>query len=363
MGILSNDPSPEPLPAICIGDGYVIHIYISLNPDIVRVGTIIRATSTPKIAAGSFHFRELSRFRIAIKNFSYISFLLSAMSTLLSLCQQCWRPALGLGRANPLLQRQFTTTQIVLAKRQKGPKIRIPSKKAAAAKARRKAALAAKKVDRSEFMSLADAVAVLRSVEVSSPNSTLDLFIKTEIKNGVAVPKGRVSLPREAKAMAEDKILVFAQGRQAEEAKKAGAHFVGGPELIDGVINNRFKATTILCTPDLIRAITPKLGRVLGPLGLMPSERRGTVTDDIAGYLQRIHGTSEWRADKTGNIHQPIARASIPFSKTFMHFPVEDMLKNIRHFMTSVKKVTGNTKEAAGNQKSKASGSKPGPYI
>lgn len=124
--------------------------------------------------------------------------------------------------------------------------------------------------------------------------------------------------------MTEDKILVFAEGRKAEEAKKAGAHFVGGPELIDGVclpyfvsptilktkkqvVNNRFRATTILCTPNLIRAITPRLGRVLGPLGLMPSERRGTVTDDVAGYLQRIRGTSEWRADKTGNIRMPIA--------------------------------------------------------
>ncbi|KAG6883794.1 hypothetical protein C0993_003697 [Termitomyces sp. T159_Od127] len=251
---------------------------------------------------------------------------------------------------NPFFQRQFTTTQILLAKRQKQPKIRVPSKKAAAAKARRKAVLAAKKIDRSEFLSFADAIAVLRAVEVASPNSTLDLYVKTEIKNGVAVPKGRVNLPREAKAMTEDKILVFAEGRQAEEAKKAGAHFVGGPELIDGVINNRFKATTILCTPDLIRAITPRLGRVLGPLGLMPSERRGTVTDDIAGYLQRIRGTSEWRADKTGNIHMPIA---------MMHFTIEDMMKNIRHFMASVKRVTGNTKEAEDSRKLKNSGAKP----
>ncbi|KAG6813992.1 hypothetical protein H0H92_004485 [Tricholoma furcatifolium] len=269
------------------------------------------------------------------------------MSSLRSLCRQCWP---SLARPTPTLQRQFTTTQVLLAKRQKQPKIRIPSKKAAAAKAKRKAALAEKKIDRSEHLTLADAITVLRSVEVASPNSTIDLYIKTEIKNGVAVPKGRVNLPREAKPMTEDKILVFAEGRLAEEAKKAGAHFVGGAELIDGVVNNRIKATTILCTPDLIRAITPRLGRVLGPLGLMPSERRGTVTDDIAGYLQRIRGTSEWRADKTGNIHMPIA---------MMHFPVDDMVKNIRHFMASVKKVTGNTKEAEDSRKLKNSGSKP----
>ncbi|KAG6842381.1 hypothetical protein C0991_007511 [Blastosporella zonata] len=267
------------------------------------------------------------------------------MSSLLSVCRQCWLPTLG--RVNPSLQRQFATTQILLGKHQKQSKIRIPSKKAAAAKAKRKAALTAKNLDRSEFLTLADAISVLRSVEVASSTSTLDLYIKTEIKNGVAVPKGRVTLPREAKKMTEDKILVFAEGRQAEEAKKAGADFVGGTELIDGVINNRFKATTILCTPELIKAITPRLGRVLGPLGLMPSERRGTVTDDIAAYIKRISGTSEWRADKTGNIHMPIA---------LMHFPVEDMVKNIRHFMASVKRVTGNTKEG---EDKKNSGAKP----
>ncbi|KAG6846059.1 hypothetical protein H0H87_006423 [Tephrocybe sp. NHM501043] len=269
------------------------------------------------------------------------------MSSVLSLCRQCWLT----GRPNLGLQRQFTTTPILLAKRQKQPKIRIPSKKAAAAKARRKAAIASKNLDRSEFLSVVDAISVLRSVEVASPNSTLDLYIKTEIKNGVAVPKGRVTLPREAKKMSEDKILVFAEGRQAEEAKKAGADIVGGTELIDGVINNRFKATTILCTPDLIKAITPRLGRVLGPLGLMPSDRRGTVTDDIAGYIRRISGTSEWRADKTGNIHMPIG---------LMHFPVDDMIKNIRHFMASVKRVTGNTKEAEDSRKLKNPGAKPG---
>jgi large subunit ribosomal protein L1 len=74
-----------------------------------------------------------------------------------------------------------------------------------------------------------------QAVEVAAPNSTYELFIKTEMKSGVAVPKGRISLPREAKPKSEDKILVFAEGRQAEDAKKAGAHIVGGPELIDAV--------------------------------------------------------------------------------------------------------------------------------
>lgn len=249
---------------------------------------------------------------------------------------------------NALAQlRLFTTSQILLARRHQQPKIRVPSKKALAAKARRRAGIAAKADDRTQKLTLLEAIAVLRAVEVASPNSIYELLVKTEIKNGVAVPKGRVNLPREAKPSAEEKILVFAEGRQAEEAKKAGAHIVGGPELIDGILSNRVRATTILCTTSLIRTITPKLGRFLGPLGLMPSERRGTVTDDIAGYIQRIHGTSEWRADRAGSIRAPIAT---------MQFAIEDVVKNVRHFLTSVRRVTGNSRDADNERRGKASG-------
>ncbi|KAF9502169.1 ribosomal protein L1 [Pleurotus eryngii] len=246
------------------------------------------------------------------------------------LCRPCRFPL-----TVPFATRGFQTSQSVLA-RHKQPKIRVPSKKTLAAKAKRRAAKARKNIYDSEKMPLLDAIAVLRAVEVAKPNATYELFVKTQIKNGVAIPKGRVNLPREAKSKTEDKILVFAEGRQAEEAKKAGAHVVGGPELIDAVISNRHQATTILCTTSLIRTITPKLGRVLGPLGLMPSERRGTVTDDIAGYIQRLYGTSEWRADKSGSIHTAIAK---------LHFPIDDVVKNVRHFMTSVKRVTGNQRD------------------
>lgn len=74
------------------------------------------------------------------------------------------------------------------------------------------------------------------------------------------------------------------------------------------MISGRYQATTILCTSALIRAITPKLGRVLGPRGMMPSERRGTVTDDIAGFLKRLQGTEEWKGDKAGTIRTPVAK-------------------------------------------------------
>lgn len=219
-----------------------------------------------------------------------------------------------------------------------------------AAKAKRREAIAAKLDAKAEKLPLLDAIQVLRAVEVASPNAIYELSIKTLVGNGIAVPKGRVSLPREAKSSPDEKILVFAEGKQAEDAKKAGADFVGGLEMCEAILNNRLRPTTVLCTPDLIRAITPRLGRFLGPLGLMPSERRGTVVDDVAGYLQRLRGTSEWRADKSGTIRAPIA---------VMNFPVEDVVKNIRHFLTSVKKATGNMRDESDRNRAKGSAPKP----
>lgn len=219
-----------------------------------------------------------------------------------------------------------------------------------AAKTKRRAAVAAKLDEKAEKLPLLDAINVLRAVEVASPNSIYELSIRTEVGNGIAVPKGRVSLPREAKSSKDEKILVFADGKQAEEAKKAGADFVGGLELCDAVLSNRIRPTTVLCTPELIRQITPRLGRFLGPLGLMPSERRGTVIEDVAGYLQRLRGTSEWRADRTGTIRTPIA---------VMNFPIEDVVKNVRHFLVSVKKATGNMKDDSDRSRPKTTGPKP----
>ncbi|KAF5312897.1 hypothetical protein D9619_002737 [Psilocybe cf. subviscida] len=244
--------------------------------------------------------------------------------------------------------RLFSTSQSLQISRRAESKIRVPSKKALAAKNRRKAAAAAKEDARLLKLSLAEAINVLRAVEVARPTSTFELYVKTEIGNGVAVPRGRVNLPKEVKPKTQDRILVFAEGRQAEEAKKAGAHIVGGLELIDGILNNRHRATTIICTPGLLRGITPKLGRFLGPLGLMPSERRGTVTEDIVGYIQRLRGSSEWRADRTGSIRAPIAT---------MAFSREDIVNNFTQFITSVKRATGNARDPdASDRKLKSAG-------
>lgn len=104
----------------------------------------------------------------------------------------------------------------------------------------------------------------------------------------------------------------------------------------------------------------------------MPSERRGTVTEDIVGYIQRLRGTSEWRADRAGTIRAPIATVDLrmqfifTFSDLFMQmeFPVSDVVTNFRQFLTSVKKATGNLKEAdeAERRAKNSGGGRPGMY-
>jgi len=248
--------------------------------------------------------------------------------------------------AFPLLRcpssRQFHGSQIVLARKER--KIAAPTKKQLAAKARKKALKVRKSVYDREKMTLENAINVLRAVEVASPNGTYELVVKTAMIKGTTIPKGRFNLPRETKEGNKDRVLVFAEGQQAEEAKRAGADIVGGLDLIEGLIDGRHQPTMILCTPALIRAITPKLGRVLGPRGLMPSERRGTVTDNLGGFIRRLKDSSEWKGDKAGTIRAPIAK---------LNFPMEDVIKNVRYFLLLVKRATGNARdpEAEANTK------------
>lgn len=101
----------------------------------------------------------------------------------------------------------------------------------------------------------------------------------------------------------------------------------------------------------------------------MPSERRGTVTDDIAGYIRRLQGTSEWRGDKAGTIRAAIAKVSYLLSVLYiaysmipdywkLYFPIEDVVKNVRQFVTVVKRATGNQKDPEDQKKGKST--KPG---
>ena len=166
----------------------------------------------------------------------------------------------------------------------------------------------------------------MQAVEISTPRATYELTVLTHFAKGSAAPRGRVSLPHDPTS-GDDRILVFADGKHAEAAKKLGVAYVGGEELVDSVcrllclikyglsyqpgvpkvLSGKIQPTKVVCTPSLLPKIA-KLARFLGPKGLMPAVRRGTVTEDISGIIKAISGALEWKADKEGIARIPIGR-------------------------------------------------------
>ena len=152
---------------------------------------------------------------------------------------------------------------------------------------------AAKAIDRGTLYDVADAVALVKKTAVAKFD---------EIRGAVVLPHGTGKKVR---------ILVFAKDAKAEEAKAAGADFVGGDELIPKIQNeNWFEFDVVVATPDMM-GVVGRLGRVLGPKGLMPNPKAGTVTMDVTKAIQDIKaGKIEYRLDKTNIIHVPVGKAS-----------------------------------------------------
>ena len=170
---------------------------------------------------------------------------------------------------------------------------------------------AAKAIDRGTLYDVADAVALVKKTAVAKFDETIEAHIRTgcdgrhadqQIRGAVVLPHGTGKKVR---------ILVFAKDAKAEEAKAAGADFVGGDELIPKIQNeNWFEFDVVVATPDMM-GVVGRLGRVLGPKGLMPNPKAGTVTMDVAKAVQDLKaGKIEYRLDKTNIIHVPIGKAS-----------------------------------------------------
>ena len=170
---------------------------------------------------------------------------------------------------------------------------------------------AAKAIDRGTLYDVADAVALVKKTAVAKFDETIEAHIRTgcdgrhadqQIRGAVVLPHGTGKTVR---------ILVFAKDAKAEEAKAAGADFVGGEELIPKIQNeNWFEFDVVVATPDMM-GVVGRLGRVLGPKGLMPNPKAGTVTMDVTKAIQEIKaGKIEYRLDKTNIIHVPVGKAS-----------------------------------------------------
>mgnify|MGYP001101484026 CR=1 FL=1 len=194
---------------------------------------------------------------------------------------------------------------------------------------------AAKAIDRATLYDTADAVALVKKSAVAKFDETIEAHIRTgcdgrhaeqQIRGAVVLPHGTGKKVR---------VLVFAKGAKADEATAAGAEFVGGEELIPKIQNeNWFEFDVVVATPDMM-GVVGRLGRVLGPKGLMPNPKAGTVTMDVAKAVADIKaGKIEYRLDKTNIIHVPIGKAS---------FTEEQLADNFQTLMNAINKAKPNT--------------------
>ena len=170
---------------------------------------------------------------------------------------------------------------------------------------------AAKAVDRATLYDTDEAVALVKKVAVAKFDETIEAHIRTgcdgrhadqQIRGAVVLPHGTGKTVR---------VLVFAKNAKAEEAKAAGAEFVGAEELVPKIQNEGWlDFDVVVATPDMM-GVVGRLGRVLGPKGLMPNPKAGTVTMDVAKAIADIKaGKIEYRLDKSNIIHVPIGKAS-----------------------------------------------------
>ena len=170
---------------------------------------------------------------------------------------------------------------------------------------------AAKLVDRAVAYEPAEAVALVKKTAVAKFDETIEVHIRTgcDGRHAEQQVRGAVVLPNGTGKTV--KVLVFAKGDKVAEAEAAGADYVGGEELIPRIQNDGwFDFDVVVATPDMM-GVVGRLGKVLGPKGLMPNPKAGTVTMDVTKAIADIKaGKIEYRLDKTNIVHVPVGKAS-----------------------------------------------------
>src|SRR5829696_8993984 len=176
---------------------------------------------------------------------------------------------------------------------------------------------------------LADALPLVQKIKFAKFDETVALSIRLGVdpKHADQMVRGTVVLPH---GLGKSKrVLVIAGADKQKEAEEAGADHVGGEELVDKINAGWQDFDAVVATPDMMRAVG-KLGKVLGPRGLMPNPKTGTVTPNIAQAVKEIKaGKVEFRVDKTGIIHGPVGKAS---------FPAQSLIENAHALVDSVVK-------------------------
>ena len=188
---------------------------------------------------------------------------------------------------------------------------------------------AAKVYDKQTQYDRDEAVAIVKKLATAKFDETIEAHIRTgcdgrhadqQIRGAVVLPHGTGKQVR---------VLVFAKNAKAEEAQAAGAEFVGAEELVPKIQGGWFDFDVVVATPDMM-GVVGRLGRVLGPKGLMPNPKAGTVTMDVTKAVNDIKaGKIEYRLDKTNIIHVPIGKAS---------FTEEQLADNFQTLMDAINK-------------------------
>lgn len=187
---------------------------------------------------------------------------------------------------------------------------------------------AAKLVDRAALYDTAEAIDLVQKTSTTKFDATVEAHIRLgvdsrhadqQVRGAVVLPHGTGKTVR---------VLVFAKGDKAEEALAAGADFVGAEDLIPKIQNeNWFGFDVAVATPDMM-GVVGRLGRVLGPKGLMPNPKAGTVTMDVTKAVNEVKaGKVTYRVDKAGNVHVPIGKVSFDNEKLVENFTtIHDVL-------------------------------------
>jgi large subunit ribosomal protein L1 len=192
---------------------------------------------------------------------------------------------------------------------------------------RQKAALEV--LDRQKFYALAEAIKLIREGASSNFDETVEVAMNLGVdpRHADQMVRGVVNLPHGTGKSV--RVAVFAKDDKAEEAKKAGADIVGAEDLAEQIQNGQMDFDRVIATPDMM-GVVGRLGKVLGPRGLMPNPKLGTVTADVAQAIKDAKGGQvEFRVEKAGLIHAGVGKAS---------FSEEALVENVRAFTDAVMK-------------------------
>lgn len=193
---------------------------------------------------------------------------------------------------------------------------------------------ALEQVDRTKRYTASEAVSLVKEISFEGFDAAVEVAIRLNVDPRKADQNLRGALVLPHGTGKTKRVLVFAKGEKAKEAQDAGADYVGDDDLAEKILKGWFEFDTVVATPDMM-ATVGKLGRTLGPKGLMPNPKTGTVTMDVKKAVEEIKaGKIEYRVDKIGNIHAPIGKVS---------FSEDKLLENLKVFYETMMRIKPQT--------------------